>query len=132
MEVLRTRHEEEVKRLRSELEYVKQEATKRINEAEHVNKNLKEAFDHQNKQASRLAEENKVLKQGILSLNNKREEMLGQQHAAQQVVELQQEKIKQLEQTVFTLRMHLNQANSTHSDSGNSNHWGGGGGGGVY
>jgi len=118
LEVLKRKHSEDVKRLRAELEYVKTTAVNKLVEAERVNQNLKDAFEEQHKEVSRLVNENKVLKSGIITLNKKREDMVKEQDAAKSVVDLQQEKIKSLENTIFTLRMHLNNQQPTSSTGG--------------
>mmetsp|Transcript_19285 Transcript_19285/g.31706 ORF Transcript_19285/g.31706 Transcript_19285/m.31706 type:complete len:205 (+) Transcript_19285:233-847(+) len=96
-------------KLQRELEKVKAEAISRINQAELVNQNLKNACEEQQKELVRMQHENKLLKRSVLTLNSRREEAEHECTRARDCVNQYENQIRELERRNMMLCMQIQQ-----------------------
>ena len=100
----------------SDVEYLRQKHAETLSRVNSEFQNLKAEYEEKLFRASsennRLAHERRVLKNGVVVLNAKREELANEIKSLRAVVDSQRAKIRTLEQTNFTLQMHIKEAMS--------------------
>jgi len=111
--------------LRHDIEIMKEQALAKIREVELINQNLKLACEEQQKELVHKNNENKMLKRSLLTLNSKREELVTETKNAAYIINQQQEKIRQLEQSVYSFCVQMQQGGGCRKDDF-SGHNGGG------
>lgn len=101
------------------------EAQSKLRKAESVNRELRDTVDNQYREIDRLNNENRILKGGIRALHKQRDDSMSQQRRSEMMLQDQNRKIKQLEQSLEALRAHIAQARCGPSMSAHG--WGGSG-----
>lgn len=105
---------------------IRREAHAKLRKAEALTRDLQETVGNQYREIHRLNNENRILKSGIRALHKQRDESMSQHRRNEMIVQDQNRKIKQLEQSLHALRAHIAQGRCGPSVS--SAGWGGGSG----